>query len=151
MNGLMINSDPFCIEALHRIEELSTIVNTKNVVENPLITRYNSRYQGTNLLYFLHGRCLRFQNFVFSVLKYGKSKFVPLFLECSSSPDSVNDKIFECQSNEEMVDLRSQLTSLKELEVNSIFDFFSLMILALLWKSFLQSGTVNLQGIQIQG
>ena len=40
---------------------------------------------------------------------------------CSSSPDSVYHKIFECQSyssNEEIVDLRSQLTSLKELEVN---------------------------------
>ena len=72
MNGL-INSDPFCIEPLHSTEELSTFVNTKNVVENPLITRYNSRYQGTHLLYFLHGRCLRFQNFVFSVLKYDKS------------------------------------------------------------------------------
>ena len=88
INGL-INSDPFCIEPLHSTEELSTIVNTKNVVENPLIARYNSRYQGTNLLDFLHDRCLRFQNFVFSVLKYKKSKFVPLCLECSSSPDSV--------------------------------------------------------------
>ena len=90
-------------------------------MENPLIARYNSRYQGTNLLDFLHGRCLRFQNFVFSVLKYDKSKFVPHFLECSSSPDSVYHKIFECQSyssNEEIVDLKSQLTSLKELEVN---------------------------------
>ena len=89
MNGL-INSDPFCIEPLHSTEELSTIADTKNVVENPLIARHNSRYQGTNLLDFLHGRCLRFQNFVFSVLKYDKSKFVPLkCLECSSSPDSV--------------------------------------------------------------
>ena len=66
MNGL-INSDPFCIEPFHSTEELSTIVNTKNVVENPLIASYNSRYQGTNLLDFFHGRCLRFQNFVFSV------------------------------------------------------------------------------------
>ena len=120
MNGL-INSDPFCIEPLYSTEELSTIVNTKNVVENPLIARHNSRYQGTNLLDFLHGRCLRLQNFVFSVLKYDKSKFVPLCLECSSSSDSVYHKIFECQSyssNEEIVDLRSQLTSLKELKVN---------------------------------
>ena len=36
MNGL-INSDPFCIEPLHSTEELSTIVNTKNVVEIPLL------------------------------------------------------------------------------------------------------------------
>ena len=84
MNGL-INSDPFCIEPLHSTEELSTIVHTKNLVENPLIARHNSRYQGTNLLDFLHGRCLRFQNFVFSVLKFDKSKFVPLCLEYSSS------------------------------------------------------------------
>ena len=45
MNGL-INSGPFCIEPLHSTEELSTIVNTKNVVQNPLIARHNSRYQG---------------------------------------------------------------------------------------------------------
>ena len=43
MNGL-INSDPFYIEPLHSTEVLSTIVNTKNVVENPLIARYTSRY-----------------------------------------------------------------------------------------------------------
>ena len=120
MNGL-INSDPFCIEPLHSTEELSTIVNTKNVVENPLVARHNSQYQGTDILVFLHGRCLRFQNFVFSVPKYNKSKFVPLCLQCSSSPDSVYHKIFECQSyssNEEIVNLRSQLTSIKELLVN---------------------------------
>ena len=90
-------------------------------LSKPLITRYNSQYQGTTLLDFLHFRCHRFQNFVFSVLNYDKSKFVPLCFECSFSPDSVYHEILECQfysSNEEIVDLRRQLTSLKELEVN---------------------------------
>ena len=92
------------------------------------------------------------RTFFFSVLKYDKSKFVPLCLECSSSPDSVYHKILECQSyscNEEIVDLRSQLTSLKELEVN--FHLRLLFSDDLSFKIFLQSGTVNLQGIQIQG
>ena len=62
-------------------------------------------------------------------------------------------KIFECQSyssNEEIVDLKSQLTSLKELEVNFHHRLLFSDNLSFRLKK-IQSGTVNLQGIQIQG
>ena len=118
MKGLT-NTDPFCIESLHTKEELSSLVKTQNVLTNPLVVRYNSRYQSTNLLDFLHGRCLRFQNFVFSVLKYDKSAIVPLCLECSTFPDSVYHKIFECAYySNEVIALRNQLSCLRQLEVN---------------------------------
>ena len=120
MAGL-INSDPFCIEPLQSTEDLSAIVKTHNILQHPLVARYNSRYQSTNLLDFLHGRCLRFQNFAFSVLKYDKSKFVPLCLECATSPDSIYHKIFECQSycsNSDIVKLRNELQNIQEFEVN---------------------------------
>ena len=69
---LSIFSSKNCIEPLQSTEDLSAIVKAHNVLQHPLVARYNSRYQGTNLLDFLHGRyaLIRFQNFRFSVLKY---------------------------------------------------------------------------------
>ena len=118
MNGI-INVDPYNIEPIHSSDELGILVNTQNVLRNPLVLKSNSRYHSSNLLDFLHGRCLRFQNFAFSVLKYDKSSLVPLCLECSILPDSVYHKLFECQVySRDVIALRDQLSHLKDLEFN---------------------------------
>ena len=62
----------------------------------PLFKRQDNRVDNTTLADFLHGHCLRFQDFTYSVLKANKSVHVPLCLECSIKPDSVHHKIFEC-------------------------------------------------------
>ena len=118
MKGLA-NSDPFNIEPLHDTEELATFVNTACVISNPLVLRSDSRISSSNLMDFLHGRCVRFQNFAFSVLKYDKSVETPICLECAALPDSVFHKVFECSSYSERVQhFRESLSEIGHLEHN---------------------------------
>ena len=91
--------DPFNVEPLHEEEELQKYVRTVNVVKAPLFHRDDRRIDNTNLADFLHRRCLRFQDFAFSVLKADKTKEVPLCLDCLTLPDSPCHKIFECINN----------------------------------------------------
>lgn len=88
--------DPYNIEQLHTDEELSHYVNTFNAIQNPLFRRHDKRMDNTNLADFLHGHCLRFQDFAYSVLKADKALHAPICLECMEQTDSVHHKIFEC-------------------------------------------------------
>ena len=57
MNGI-INLDPYDIGSKHSSDQLGMLVNTQNVLRNPIVLKSNSRYHIINLLDFLHGRCL---------------------------------------------------------------------------------------------
>ena len=39
------------------------LVNTLNCMKIPLLHRWDKRYETSDILDFLHGRCLRFKNF----------------------------------------------------------------------------------------
>ena len=56
--NVIINVDPYNTEPMHSSDELGMLVNTQTVLRNPLVLKYNSRYHSSNLLDFLHGRCL---------------------------------------------------------------------------------------------
>ena len=92
------NWDPYNIEALQSDEELGNLVDMAATTSYPLFCRNESRLDNTNMADFLHGRCLRFQNFALSVLKTDKSNQVPWCHECCSAPDSVYHKVFECEN-----------------------------------------------------
>ena len=109
--------DPYNLEEPHSKEELKQYINTHNVMQEPLFSRSDSRLDNTNMADFLHGRCLRFQNFAFSVLKADKSLHAPLCLECMQLPDSVHHKIFEC-SNFESEERSALLDEIGNLETN---------------------------------
>ena len=72
MKGLT-NDDPYNIEPVHGLEELSGMVDTMLLLSCPIIGRDCTRLMSSNIMDFLHGRCVRFQNFAYSVLKYDKS------------------------------------------------------------------------------
>ena len=92
----VLKKDPYNIEDLHSHEYLSRFIDMTLLTENPLFQRKDIRINNTNLADFLHGHCLRFQNFAFSYLKADKSMHAPLCLECCMAPDSVHHKVFEC-------------------------------------------------------
>ena len=109
--------DPYNIEQLFTDEELGAYVNTANALRHTLFQRHEKRIDNTNVADFLHGHCLRFQDFVYSVLKVNKSIHAPICIECTLAPDSPHHKIFECTSFQS--DFRSQLSSqIGNLETN---------------------------------
>ena len=112
MKGLT-NEDPYNIEPTHGIEELSIMVDTMQLLSCPIISRECTRMQSSSIMDFLHGRCVRFQNFAYSVLKYDRCKMTPICLECCTLPDSVYHKLYECEAykgdSQTILDLRKQL------------------------------------------
>ena len=102
--------DPYNLESLHSDEHLCLYINTLNAMKDPLFKRHDKRIDNTNLVDFLHGHCLRFQDFTYSVLKADKSIHTPLCLECSVKPDSVHHKLFECDNFQS--DSRNNLNAL---------------------------------------
>ena len=120
MNGIT-NEDPFNIEPSHGKEELSSMVDTMQLLSCPIIGRECTRLKSSNIMDFLHGRCVRFQNFAYSVLKYNKSMLAPICLECCTLPDSVYHKLYECEAYsdcETVKDLRKQLEEVAKYEFN---------------------------------
>lgn len=96
--GSILKADPYNIEQLHSDEDLSIYIDTYQALKNPLFKRNEKRINNSNLMDFLHGHCLRFQDFTYSVLKADKGIHIPLCLDCSMKPDSVHHKLFECSS-----------------------------------------------------
>ena len=97
------------------------MINTVRLLAYPLIGTDMTRLMSSSVLDFIHARCVRFQNFAYSVLKYDRSIHVPLCLECCTTPDSVYHKLFECKSTEldtTVVELRKQLESVSIYEFN---------------------------------
>ena len=96
--GSILKEDPYNIEQLYSDEHLSSYVDTYQALKNPLFKRNESRIDNSNLADFLHGHCLRFQDFAYSVLKANKDIHTPLCLDCSMKPDSVHHKLFDCSN-----------------------------------------------------
>ena len=94
--SMIRTEDPYNIEQLHSDEELYHYVDTFNASQAPLFGRHDKRVDDTNLADFLHGHCLRFQNFAYSIVKADKALHAPICLECMDQTDSVHHKIFEC-------------------------------------------------------
>ena len=68
------------------------------MMQSTLFSRNSSRIADTRIADFLHGHCLRFQDFTFSVLKANRDLVVPLCLECGLLPDSPYHQVLECTS-----------------------------------------------------
>ena len=110
---ILIN-DPFSIEDTEDLHnKLKVYIRTENRMSLPLFSRSNKRYMDTQLADFLHGRCLRFQNFAHSILKIDKRVHFPFCLECCSGPDSPSHKIFECT---EIPDSSLRTKNIKDLQ-----------------------------------
>ena len=90
--------DPYNVDQLFTDEQLAGYINTVNATRNPIFHRHEKRSDNTELADFLHGHCLRFQDFAYSVLKADKSVHAPICLECAVLPDSPHHKIFECDN-----------------------------------------------------
>ena len=110
--------DPYnIIEPLHTNELLQSYVNSLNSLKDPLFERHEKRLDNVNLADFLHGHCLRFQDFTYSVQKADKTVHAPICLECCTTPDSPHHQVFECPNFQ--TEFRSSLApSIGNLETN---------------------------------
>lgn len=76
-------------------EQISDLVKTENLPLNFIFQRADKRIDDTNMLDFLHGRCLRFQNFKKSVTKDITASSI--CLDCNEDDDSPFHKLFICE------------------------------------------------------
>lgn len=81
------------------IHDQGEMVKTCLLTHQPLFLRGDSRTDNTNMLDFLHGRCLRFKNFKSSVRK-DRDERSKLCLDCNKYVDSPIHKLFFCKAFE---------------------------------------------------
>ena len=91
-------ADPFVLENDTVFDMLKSYVSSYKALQSTMFTRNNLRIFDTSLADFIHGHCLRFQDFAFSVLKADKTVHIPFCVECGLMPDSPYHQIFECVS-----------------------------------------------------
>ena len=103
-NELINNMELICKEDVYRVdgeerkEEMMSFVNTFDAIQSTIFSRMSRRLQNTQIADYLHGHCLRFQDFAFSVEKADKSLFAPICIECGILPDSPYHQLMECTS-----------------------------------------------------
>ena len=103
-NELINNMELICKEDVYRVdgeerkEEMMSFVNTFDAIQSTIFSRMSRRLQNTQIADYLHGHCLRFQDFAFSVEKANKSLFAPICIECGILPDSPYHQLMECTS-----------------------------------------------------
>ena len=104
-------------------QEVSTVsaaqfelVDTIITYKMPLLSRFDTREDNTNLLDFLHGRSLRFQNFKSSV---GADVISNICLDCEREPDSPEHKLFFCPTFEG----QDRATFLDEIDLEYASDY----------------------------
>ena len=114
----LTRDDPFSILPLRSQEELASIINSEAFLDFPIVPRNMSRQNSSQVLDFVHGRSLRFQDFSFSYLRYERSLTVPNCLECGQLPDSAFHKLFECTAVRDVEGLRDELRDISSYEMN---------------------------------
>ena len=115
----LTRDDPFCIIPIRSQEELASLVDSEAVLDFPIVPRYYmSRQNSSQVLDFVHGRYLRFQDFSFSYLQYERSLTFPNCLECGQLPDSAYHKLFECSAMQDVEGLREELRVISSYEMN---------------------------------
>ena len=87
-------------------DELKIYIKTFDAIKNSIFIRNSKRRENTQLADFIHGHCLRFQDFVFAVEKADKSVHIPYCLECGMKPDSPYHQIIECPKFDSLHKLR---------------------------------------------
>ena len=77
------------------LDDLShQVVDTKRLVHSALFNRTSSRRENVQLLEFIHGRALRFNNFGYTVKK-SKTRICKL---CRTEFDSPSHQLFQCSA-----------------------------------------------------
>eukprot|EP00116_Pleurobrachia_bachei_P009472 sb/3469734/ len=108
----LTRDDPFSILPLRSQED------SEAFLDFPIVPRNMSRQNSSQVLDFVHGRSLRFQDFSFSYLRYERSLTVPNCLECGQLPDSAFHKLFECTAVRDVEGLRDELRDISSYEMN---------------------------------
>ena len=114
----LTREDPFSIIPTHSQEEIASLINSEATLDFPIVPRNMSRQTSSQVLDFVHGRSLRFQDFSFSYLHYERSLTVPNCLECGQLPDSTFHKLFECTAIRDVEGLREELKVISSYEMN---------------------------------
>ena len=115
--ALMANQDPFTLTPIHTVENLQSLTDSGAVMSCPILNRNHSRKTTTLVADFLHGHCLRFQDFLYAQQRIDRSIHCPECLECFA-PDSAFHKLFECQFDGSLKDLRQRLQPIAIYEHN---------------------------------
>eukprot|EP00116_Pleurobrachia_bachei_P004525 sb/3464787/ len=92
----LTREDPFSTIPIRSQEELASLIISEAMLDFLIVPRDMSRQNSSQVLYFVHSRSLRFQDFSFSYLRYEISLTVPNCIECGQLPDSTFHKLFEC-------------------------------------------------------
>ena len=74
-------------------QTMRSLISTHNAINKPLFLRNDTRTQNSNMLDFLHGHCLRFQDFRKTVKR---GCLHDKCLDCSEEIDSPTHKLFFC-------------------------------------------------------
>ena len=94
-SGIMNSSTTWNLFAKRMFTELMVKFDA---IQSTIFSRMSRRLQNTQIADYLHGHCLRFQDFAFSVEKANKSLFAPICIECGILPDSPYHQLMECTS-----------------------------------------------------
>ena len=89
--------DNYRMDNEQRIEELVSFIKSFDAIQNTVFSRSSKRIDDTQLADFIHGHCLRFQDFTFSVQKADKTLHIPICIECGRLPDSPFHQLMECE------------------------------------------------------
>ena len=87
------------LENYFTIPQQDDLVRTETLSCFPLFSREDSRTENTNLLDFLHGRCLRFRAFKCSITN-DTNEDNKTCLDCNKEVDSPSHKLFTCEAFE---------------------------------------------------
>ena len=90
------NFDYFTEELMSN-QDAALLIDTESLSLYPILFRSDTRLENTNLLDFLHGRCLRFKNFKGSIVK-DKNVENMICLDCNEDIDSSLHKLFICKA-----------------------------------------------------
>ena len=93
---LICNKDTYKIDNEIAFNELKVFIGSFGAITNSIFQRTSKRIEDTQIADFLHGHCLRFQDFAFAIERADPSIHIPICIECGLLPDSPFHQIMEC-------------------------------------------------------